>query len=153
MSSMPKFRQWAEDRSWDLQRRTLCGRYLASHADPGDVLAIHSAGIIPFYSGLETIDMWGLNDLHIAHRKMPDKGRRFVPGHFKVDDYYAFSRRPTYFVDEQFFVSERPVRDLAQRIFKGSRFLGQYRTRTAKLDPPAESKFDSLYFNFVELKR
>lgn len=153
MSSIPKFRQWAEERSWDLQRRTLCGKYLASYADPGDTLAIHSAGIIPFYSGLETIDMWGLSDLHIAHRKMPDKGRRFVPGHFKVDDGYAFARQPTYFVDEQLFVSERPVQDLARRVFRGSRFLDRYETRNVPLDLSDVPRSAPLYFNFVELKR
>jgi hypothetical protein len=153
MASMPAFRRWAEERAWDLQRRTACGKYLADYADPGDSLAIHSAGIIPFYSGLYTIDMWGLSDLHIAHRKMPETGRRFVPGHFKVDDGYAFSRKPTYFVDEQSFVSESPVPDLAHRIFRGSRFLDRYQTRSAPLDLGDEPGSAPLYFNFVELKQ
>jgi arabinofuranosyltransferase len=58
----------------------------------GTLLAVDAAGKIPFYSGLPTLDMYGLNDVHIAHVTSP-KGF-FRVGHTKTDIPYVFSRRP-----------------------------------------------------------
>ncbi|MEA2604933.1 MAG: arabinofuranosyltransferase [Acidobacteriota bacterium] len=68
------------------------GRYLgAKH--PGAVLAIDGAGKVPFFSGLKTIDMLGLADVHIAHGKAEAKGY-FWAGHAKSDLDYVLGRRP-----------------------------------------------------------
>lgn len=40
--------------------------YIREHAQPGDVLAVTEAGLIPFATGLETVDLLGLNDRAIA---------------------------------------------------------------------------------------
>jgi hypothetical protein len=56
----------------------------------GETLAIDAAGKVPFYSGLKTIDMLGLNDPVIAH----EQSRYFLPGHSKFDPDYVLSRRP-----------------------------------------------------------
>ncbi len=60
------------------------------NAQPGDSLACGDAGALPYYSGLRTIDILGLNDSHIAHLK----------GSFydKTDSDYVLSRQPTYLV-------------------------------------------------------
>lgn len=60
-------------------------------------VAVNHAGAMPFYSELQTIDMLGLNDLHIGHRNMPEMGEG-IPGHEKYDAEYVLSRRPTYIV-------------------------------------------------------
>ena len=41
-------------------------RYIREHAVPGDVLAVTEAGLIPFVTRLETVDLLGLNDRKIA---------------------------------------------------------------------------------------
>ncbi len=71
------------------------GRWLRQIAPPDAVLATNTAGSIPYYSGLRTIDMLGLADEHIAHRKMPSMGRG-VAGHEKHDGAYVISRHPDY---------------------------------------------------------
>jgi hypothetical protein len=43
------------------------GRYLAENRSSDTTIAVAAAGAIPFYSGLRTIDMFGLNDPYIAH--------------------------------------------------------------------------------------
>lgn len=58
---------------------------------PNSLLAIDGAGKTPFFSGLYTIDMLGLNDEFIAHQPT-DSFRN--PGHNKHDADYVFSRRP-----------------------------------------------------------
>jgi hypothetical protein len=51
---------------------TKLGHYLAKNADPDTVVAVMAAGAIPYYSGLKTIDMLGLNDPFIARLPFPD---------------------------------------------------------------------------------
>jgi hypothetical protein len=71
------------------------GRYLAATAGPDTVIAVPSAGAIPFYSRLPTIDMYGLNDVHIARTPFPEGpyGRMM-----KWDNAYVLSRSPDLFV-------------------------------------------------------
>ena len=66
------------------------GRHLrAQHPDA--VLAIDAAGKVPFFSGLRTIDMLGLNDERIAHL---DARSSFRVGHNKYDPDYVLGRAP-----------------------------------------------------------
>jgi hypothetical protein len=71
------------------------GLWLKDNASPDAVIATNTAGTIPYYSGLRTIDMLGLNDVHIAHRDMPDMGARYA-GHEKADGRYVLDRKPDY---------------------------------------------------------
>lgn len=67
------------------------GRHLAATRDPDTVIAVAAAGAIPYYSRLPTIDMYGLNDAHIAHRPFPERrGGRLM----KWDNAYVLSRQP-----------------------------------------------------------
>ena len=73
------------------------GKWLRICAPPDAVLATNIAGAVPFYSRLQTIDMLGLNDRHIAHREMPKMGEGKA-GHEKGDGAYVLSRAPDYVV-------------------------------------------------------
>ncbi len=66
------------------------GRHLREQ-HPDAVLAIDAAGKVPFFSGLRTIDMLGLNDEHIAHG---DARSGFRIGHNKFDPRYVMARKP-----------------------------------------------------------
>jgi len=67
------------------------GRHLAATRGPNTVIAVPSAGAIPFYSRLPTIDMYGLNDAHIARVPFPVR----VPGRMmKWDNAYVLSQNP-----------------------------------------------------------
>jgi arabinofuranosyltransferase len=71
-------------------RWTTLGRHLRER-HPDAVLAIDAAGKVPFFSGLRTIDMLGLNDEHIAHL---DARSTFRVGHNKFDPDYVLGRTP-----------------------------------------------------------
>jgi hypothetical protein len=62
-------------------------------------LAIHGAGIIPYYSGLRSLDLWGLNDAHIAQAESEDFGSGRA-GHERSDYAYALSRAPLLILPE-----------------------------------------------------
>jgi len=108
--------------------------------------------LIPFYSGLTTIDMWGLSDLHIGHRKMPNMGGDWPSGHEKQDTPYVFDRKPTYYVDEWYFVVSDSIPDLKDRVGLDLRALGvydAYRARYAPL-PLHDEKGQQYWFNYLE---
>jgi arabinofuranosyltransferase len=77
------------------------GAYIAKNWPQGSVVALNSAGIIPYLNLDKTfIDMLGLNDKHIARRAMPDYGLKWQkkPGHGKGDGAYVLSRKPDYII-------------------------------------------------------
>jgi hypothetical protein len=74
----PKYDRWV-----------VLGRLLGER-HPGAVLAVDAAGKLPYFSGLHTIDMLGLNDRHIAFVKP----KMALPGHNKFDPDYVFAQRP-----------------------------------------------------------
>jgi arabinofuranosyltransferase len=57
------------------------------------VLAVDAAGKIPYYSGMQTIDMYGLNDKYIGKSKSV-AAPNSLPGHTKYDSHYVLSREP-----------------------------------------------------------
>lgn len=76
-------------------RWVLVGKHLAQERYAGRLLAVDAAGKVPFYSGLRTVDMLGLNDEHIAHLPAP----YFEAGHNKHDPDYVLARRPDVLAD------------------------------------------------------
>lgn len=69
------------------------GVWLREHVPSDCVLATNTAGSVPYYSKLQTIDMLGLNDEHIAHRQIPWIGTG-PAGHEKGDGAYVLSQKP-----------------------------------------------------------
>lgn len=49
----------------------MLGKWLEEDLQPSTSIAVAAAGAIPYYAQRMTIDMRGLNDLHIAHEEMP----------------------------------------------------------------------------------
>jgi len=145
--------RWSRQRARDLERRTVCGEWLRDNAPSDAVVAIHSAGIIPYVSGLYAIDMWGLNDLHIAHRTMPDMGRAHGPGHEKFDYAYVLGRNPRYIMPRGWaMVTSEPFRGVKASVFEDFGDVtdteGVYVERHVPL-PPGEDG-GPRWFNFLE---
>ncbi|MFN2228942.1 MAG: hypothetical protein ACK2VA_04155, partial [Anaerolineae bacterium] len=78
--------------------RTQMGLWLRDHV-PGDTyIAVDAAGQIPFYSDLRALDLYGLNDLTIAHGQVETMGEG-TPGHEKMDmNYVLFTAQPDYII-------------------------------------------------------
>lgn len=69
--------------------------WLRENTPPGTWTAARAAGAIAYYSQRPTIDMFGLNDLHIGHLQVANMGEA-VPGHEKSDPAYVLARQPSY---------------------------------------------------------
>ena len=85
------------------------------HATPlvtgGRVFAVGATGpcgAIPWYTRRLTVDMWGLNDAHIARRIMPDMGHG-SPGHEKGDGAYVLGRQPDVILFTAARFTPRPI--------------------------------------------
>ena len=66
--------------------RAKVGLWLKDNVAPDKVVAVEDCGMIPYYSGLRTIDMFGLMDTHLAHLR----GMM----HQKFDASYVLDRKP-----------------------------------------------------------
>ena len=71
------------------------GLWFRDHAVKGSSIALVPAGAVPFYSGLETIDLLGLNDRTIARSPVGHPGAA-PAGHERSDAAYVLARHPTY---------------------------------------------------------
>lgn len=98
---------WADIRHANLSARTLVGTFLRENVPPDTWMAIHSAGAIPYYAGLPTIDMWGLTDHHIARAPVPAYTIGLV-GHQRGDPAYVFGRAPDLYLPEDKVFTLRP---------------------------------------------
>jgi arabinofuranosyltransferase len=75
-------------------QRVAIGNWLSQNASSDAKLAVRAAGIVPFYSGLYTIDMLGVLDTRIAHQDILDADRNTAHG--KTDIRYILSQQPDY---------------------------------------------------------
>ncbi len=80
---------------------TLIGKYISYAWPKGSLIALNTAGSVPFYAPQDRfIDMLGLNDRHIAKRhidkiELPKQKRA---GHLKGDGSYVLSREPDFII-------------------------------------------------------
>jgi hypothetical protein len=91
--------RWGAERHANLEARRTVGRFLSENLPPNTVLAIHSAGVIPYYARLTTIDMWGLTNRTIARAPALRFGEGLA-GHEKSDPAYVFSLEPDLYLPE-----------------------------------------------------
>ncbi len=101
------------------------GIWLKENFPKDTVIATNTAGTIPFYSEFKTIDMLGLNDKHIAKRKMPSMGKGF-PGHEKTDGNYILSQDPDIIQFGSSLGSKEPVLISDLEISQNEKFWENY---------------------------
>jgi len=70
------------------------GQWLKKNVSPETIIAVGPAGKIPYYSELYTIDMWGLNNSHIAKTE----SKRPQSGHKKYDFEHVLSMNPEFII-------------------------------------------------------
>jgi hypothetical protein len=101
----PEYEKLQVDRL-NLRNWELIGNWLKKNYPETTVIAMNNVGIVPFVSGLRTIDMLGLTDGHIAHEgKTQGPGK---PGHERFDAAYVISRKPDLIIPGMGWLTETP---------------------------------------------
>lgn len=79
------------DRPYERDGRLEMAKLLAEYRGKGYVIATTEAGLIPYYSGWDAIDTWGLNDQWIAHNGglTEEYLDRYKPQIIMFHDYYS----------------------------------------------------------------
>jgi hypothetical protein len=113
------------DGTW-LEAHESAGRYVREHARAGDRLAVTEAGAIPYFAGVHTLDMLGLNDRFVAGmwRKAREEhaadaqtaagsSGQNEPGQVRYRVYdvvsYVLAQNPRWIIIDGSFVGERSV--------------------------------------------
>jgi arabinofuranosyltransferase len=108
------------------------GLWLKGVVPPDTVIATNTAGSIPFFSKLPTIDTLGLNDETIARRHVPNMGKG-SPGHEKGDGAYVLSRKPDIVQFGSAGGNSKPAFLGDQELFALPAFREQYVLRTYQI--------------------
>jgi hypothetical protein len=84
---------WPGYLRWYTNDRAAIGKWFGRYARPDDYAAVGGAGAQVYFSGIRSLDCYGLSDEHIAHA-VPAVSSR--PGHEKyAPNDYILSRHPT----------------------------------------------------------
>jgi hypothetical protein len=93
---------------WYTADRAAIGKWFGQYAQPDDYAAVGGAGAQVYYSGMRSLDCFGLSDEYIAHR-VPARSSR--PGHQKyAPDEYILSKRPTIITSANYRIGPAPYR-------------------------------------------
>ncbi len=92
---------------WYTEDRAAIGRWFGQHAQPDDYAAVGGAGAQVYYSGMRSLDCFGLSDEYIAHQVPPVSHR---PGHQKYAPLeYQLSRHPTIITSNYYNIGTGPM--------------------------------------------
>lgn len=121
--------------------------FLRQNAPPESLLAINTAGIIPYYSKLKTVDMLGLTDKRIARSDVENFGAGSA-GHEKGDGLYILEKQPYFIVMGNFEGSKTPIYRSDIDIFNSLAFKVKYRLKVHKIFAGGRER----YFYYYEKK-
>jgi arabinofuranosyltransferase len=80
---------------------TIVGKYISDAWPAGSLVALNTAGSTPYFASQHRyIDMLGLNDAHIARRRINniELPLQRLPGHSKGNGAYVLSRQPDFII-------------------------------------------------------
>lgn len=129
-------------------RWLMLGEFLREE-HPEALLAIDGAGKAPYFSGLETVDMLGLNDAFIAHQTVSGFGN---PGHNKHDVDYVFSREPDVIAAWLLPYSLDMSWDLTQERYEAEGYELRYLVNSSAVSRGDENILDARLLSDEEIK-
>jgi hypothetical protein len=130
------YRAFVAHRTTVVGERT--GAWLGANLDAGDLIAVNTAGAVPFFAELPTIDMLGLTDAEIASRPIYIVSTGWA-GHRKGWGEYVLSRRPRVILWYNSAGSREPFYLGDHELAESALFRFFYRLRAVSLPPTPSS--------------
>lgn len=96
-------------------------------AGQNPLLAVDAAGALPYWSGLDALDLLGLNDRYLAQHRPSNFGKGGI-GHELGDAEYYLKRKPDIFAFCGAVGNEMPCFAHSKQMVKTSEFTTNYRT-------------------------
>jgi len=91
---------------WYTADRAAIGKWFGQYAQPDDYAAVGGAGAQVYYSGMKSLDCFGLSDEYIAHKVAPVSTR---PGHQKYAPLdYQLAKKPTIITSAYYRIQGQP---------------------------------------------
>lgn len=131
------YRAFVAHRTTVVGERT--GAWLGEHLGPDDLIAVNTAGAVPYFSGLPTIDMLGLTDAQIASRPIYIVSTGWA-GHRKGWGNYVLSRRPRVIVWYNSAGSREPFYLGDHELAESPMFRFFYRFKAVSLPAPEDER-------------
>ncbi len=141
------------EQPWVLDAKPIAD-WLNDHCPAGKKLAVFAAGALPYYApDFEIVDMFGLNEVEIAHMAQPQMGGGYA-GHEKFDAGLTLKREPDLFIFQP-VLGDQPITEagewregglghLVRQFTDDIEFWATHSTQTAPMP-------DGRHFNFVIL--
>lgn len=126
--------QRAKAERWEWDCRALAETLRERYEDHEPVIAVTAAGCLPYWTGFESIDLLGLNDLELPNRRPDDFGTGFL-GHELGDLGYLLERAPDIVV---FHVGHPPNFAYRRQVAADPRFAQAYCAVTVDVDAVGE---------------
>ena len=105
---------------------------------PDDYAAVGGAGAQVYYSGIRSLDCFGLSDEYVAHEVPADLNAR--PGHQKyAPDDYILSRHPTIITSDNYRIGQRALRRRRRGAVDAARLSLRHRARPGASSSPMYS--------------
>lgn len=111
---------------WEWNGHSLAQVLKTAFAAGDPLIAVDSAGALPYWTGFRAIDMLGLNDLYLTHH-LPENFGHGAMGHEIGDGRYVLSRRPDLVVFCHAFGEPRACFLGGHQMLADPRFLRDYR--------------------------
>lgn len=123
----------ARSEDWEWTGKAVGTMLGSAFAAQRPLVAVEAAGTVPFFSGLPALDLYGLNDRHIA-RQPAHPG--LLIGHDHGDGLYALSRRPDLVVFGFYGATFFGPSPSAEAMVRTLDFLSHYRPVVFATAPP-----------------
>lgn len=124
---------WVEDINWGSLHYTVSGKQIAEglkkghislgkwlkeNAEPTDVIVVHDAGAIPYFSKLNTIDVWSLTDKSMVQfnfqyrNASPKKQKELSQKKLK----YLLSKKPDWIIQDKGIILNSDYKTFYEKI-------------------------------------
>lgn len=122
------------------QQMVAAGKYLGEVLAPDDWIAITNAGCIPYFADVNTLDMMGLSDKHIARVPIKESAHD-KSGHERGDGGYVLDREPEVILFIRAEFTTLPM----DRVPNGRREVERVAVGTSELEIVADPRFQRDY--------